>query len=949
MLHTVRNTAELVQVFASANAGDRIELLPGDYDAGRLKNRDFDDTVSITSAEPSDPATFKGALTLTDVGNVSLSGLVFAPDSTSLDIIDLVIVRDSHHVTLHSNRFEGHIPQNGEGLPPAEDIDTRNEARSLVEGQAFARGIRVTESDYISLQNNEFSLLRKGIILDRVQEVDIVGNHLHDLRSDGVNLVDAVSVTIAGNLMESFRPLHNYDNLTFADHGDFIQWWAGSGGSGIRDLTIRDNMFLQGAGSWVQGIFGRGGHADANGVPSEFSGIRIENNLIHTSHTNGIFVGDARAVEILGNTLLPAPQDLTQPVVTSGIPTIHVRTSAKLVDTGTYDFSRKGALPQDVHIEQNVVVGANPFTSYQIDPARHGALNITAKDNTLLSAGQETPTFWGDSFPGLLDGHLTDVSDLDAHTSGTGFDTSILPARLTALLSDPGRGKESIQRGTPQDDVIHADGTGRIIDADAGADRILGTDAADVLRGGKGSDHVTTGAGRDRVTFHRMDLQDGDVDIVTDLDFEAGDSLVFSGGYGSGFFDDKIDPGNSLSTFRSGDSAIIHDRADLIELAAQQRVTAWAVAQNITDLRFDLDADRTTEWTLRLHGVSGIGETHARADATMTLVRASTADTLSGGIGDDIIFSHDGSDILSGGDGNDFLDGQSGADRMYCGRGDDWYFADNAGDLVIETKANGCDRIYAATDFTLADHIEAICAISEGDWCLTGNAGGNWMTGNDGQNALVGGAGTVRLIGLDGDNWLDGGPGVDILQGGMGSDRHIIDSTGDRVFEKQDADYDRVETLVDFTLGEHIDTLSARGRSDLDLIGDQSDNWITGNSGNNLLKDNGGNDRLIGLDGDNILSGGAHGDALQGGSGEDTFVISHGGGVDLIADFELGTDVLLLSVISDTTSLRSTKTPSGVLIHFDTPGDITLLRGFTQSSLESHSVFMSETPWMLDF
>src|SRR5262249_50922241 len=43
-------------------------------------------------------------------------------------------------------------------------------------------------------------------------------------------------------------------------------------------------------------------------------------------------------------------------------------------------------------------------------------------------------------------------------------------------------------------------------------------------------------------------------------------------------------------------------------------------------------------------------------------------------------------DLLTGTSGNDSIDGKKGADTMHGGAGDDHYFVDNAGDVVVENS-----------------------------------------------------------------------------------------------------------------------------------------------------------------------------------------------------------------------------------------------------------------------
>ena len=604
MIYTVANSAELQAAFRKAGDGDRIELLGENFDGTVLRDRTFARPITITSADPGNPAVFRDSVVISGVTGINLTDLHFAPDSDALDIVDVVRIDRSSNVKLLRNTIAAHIPNGSQGLPAHEDIDSAARAKGLIEGQPFARGVRITGSSNVAVAENAFTRLRKGIVLDTVERVDIRGNRFDGLREDGINLVDASSVNIAGNLMQNFRPLHSYDNIVFADHGDFIQWWASDGGIGIRNLVIRDNALLQGSGSWVQGIFGRGGGATPDGKPAEFSGIRIENNLINTSHPNGIFVGDAEDVLIAGNTLLPAPMDLTQPVITSGIPGIHVRTSARPLPDGSYDFSRGGALPASVSVQGNLLVGTKPFQSYRISTDLHADLGISASGNTVLSAADTRSTYWGNAIQHLVERPIRDLQDIEgvARLSG-GIEISAWPANLHTMLKRP---EHAMEQASPSSATL-----GIRLDGTAGTDVISGTELSDVLRGGRGSDRITSGDGSDLIAFHRLDLEPGDLDIVIDLDFLAGDWICFSGGFGRGFFDDSVNLDNRMTTFGSGDSAVIHDLADLEELIAQDAVSALGRGADGVDLHFDLNRDTIPDWTLRLHGISGVGERHS--------------------------------------------------------------------------------------------------------------------------------------------------------------------------------------------------------------------------------------------------------------------------------------------------------------------------------------------------
>src|SRR5690606_2075530 len=95
--------------------------------------------------------------------------------------------------------------------------------------------------------------------------------------------------------------------------------------------------------------------------------------------------------------------------------------------------------------------------------------------------------------------------------------------------------------------------------------------------------------------------------------------------------------------------------------------------------------------------------------------------------------------------------------RMIGGAGDDRYYVDNVGDVVIEGVGGGTDRVRSSVSFTLSSsaEIEELLATDAGSTDainLAGNGFNNAITGNAGDNILTGGGG---------DDILNGRGGVD--------------------------------------------------------------------------------------------------------------------------------------------------------------------------------------------
>ncbi len=246
-------------------------------------------------------------------------------------------------------------------------------------------------------------------------------------------------------------------------------------------------------------------------------------------------------------------------------------------------------------------------------------------------------------------------------------------------------------------------------------------------------------------------------------------------------------------------------------------------------------------------------------------------DTLDGGAGNDFIYGRDGNDIILMGTGNDYVDGGAGFDAVS-------YNAETAGVLV--DLSGTLAHVGGALGDTLVN-VERVIG-SNLDDTLHGNADGNGLTG---------GAGADRLFGGDGNDRLDGGSGSDTTLGRAGNDTHVIDSSGDRVFETTtttgttDAGgIDRVQSSISVNLDGYagirfVENLLLTGTAHLSGTGNALGNSMTGNSGNNNLNGGAGNDTLIG------------------GAGADTFLFTTALGatnIDSLTDFDVAADTIRL-------------------------------------------------------
>ena len=126
--------------------------------------------------------------------------------------------------------------------------------------------------------------------------------------------------------------------------------------------------------------------------------------------------------------------------------------------------------------------------------------------------------------------------------------------------------------------------------------------------------------------------------------------------------------------------------------------------------------------------------------------------------------------VIIGNSGDNIIDGMENKDTMDGQGGNDTYYVDSAGDIIVEAKGNGFDRVIASVSYTLSAGVEAesLYASAESPTKkinLTGNEFAQKLFGNAAANVINGGAGK---------DWIDGGKGSDTLIGGRDADSFVF-------------------------------------------------------------------------------------------------------------------------------------------------------------------------------
>lgn len=676
---TVNTTASLVSALLKAQGGDTIQLASGVYTGFTVRNLNFAENVTITSADPDNPAVISGRTTLTGVSNVTLDNLSFYNPVPLQQYSYFVNVVNSNGVTLSNLDIKG--------TPGIVNPDT---------GQIYPghSGITVKTSSGVVIDKLDASVLYRGVVVDRVTDLRIANSELHEIRSDGIDFTNANGLTIENNHFHSFRP-----NIGLVagkgDHPDFIQYWGTAGGTGLNDIAIRGNVFRQGDGSWTQTIFGQ---SDMRGTPvGAFTNFEVSGNFIQNSHTAGISLGDVVGAQIFDNVLIPSglvdPQNTT-----SGRPTIDINSAG--YRSGGFDPAF-GTQPGNIDIHNNISAGSQRLSVPSSDLTLRA---ISATGNAQIEASQQNaPQFWADlKLPEITPGQ--DLQDW-IRTATTivlqAVDAQFgLPVALTAT-----HGRDVLAGGDGADEL-----TGL-----AGDDWLFGHAGNDVLVGGAGSDTLTGGDGADQFRFDRGDFATKALDQVLDVNFTKGDTLLLTG-FDSFRFKDTADAANPLTVQSGGAAVLIDSHADLLELAGQQGVTLTETQANtyllhIEDVGGTLDIAVSVDPNGKLAPApeSTVAKTvpapvpAPAPTPVLSLEGGADNDTLSGTSGEDLITGGAGDDVLNGRGGNDILRGGEGRDRLVGSFGSDILQGDAGGDSFTftfsELQASSVDRIL---DFDLA-------------------------------------------------------------------------------------------------------------------------------------------------------------------------------------------------------------------------------------------------------
>jgi nitrous oxidase accessory protein NosD len=144
-------------------------------------------------------------------------------------------------------------------------------------------GVSIRDSDRITVKSTEISDAVRGIVINNGTDIKIQSNKLHDLQTDGIDVVGQ-RILVEGNVITDMKPVAG-------DHPDGIQIWSANDEQ-TTDVTVRNNTVT----GMSQGIFAR----------STVLGLRkivITGNKTTIAYGNGIVLLNAQDSTATGNTV----------------------------------------------------------------------------------------------------------------------------------------------------------------------------------------------------------------------------------------------------------------------------------------------------------------------------------------------------------------------------------------------------------------------------------------------------------------------------------------------------------------------------------------------------------------------------------------------------------------------------------------------------------------------
>lgn len=269
----VSDAEGLTAALKSTTGGETILLAAGNYGDLNLSEwnhlgRDYGN-VTICSEDPENPAVFSG-LYIGNTKNLAIDNVIYDYQFSEGDTTRTkpFQIASSENISLTNSLFDGDVAS---GVSEVDD------------GYPIAFGLNVVSSAGVTISGNEFQNWYRAAVFGGSDDLTVVGNDVHDIRSDGFDFVAIQGALIEGNYFHDFTA-----SYSSGDHRDMIQFWTTNTNRPSTDIIITGNILDSGADSASQSIFMRNEVVDRGQYGEEmyYQNITITNNTIYNNHLN---------------------------------------------------------------------------------------------------------------------------------------------------------------------------------------------------------------------------------------------------------------------------------------------------------------------------------------------------------------------------------------------------------------------------------------------------------------------------------------------------------------------------------------------------------------------------------------------------------------------------------------------------------------------------------------
>jgi trimeric autotransporter adhesin len=368
--------------------------------------------------------------------------------------------------------------------------------------------------------------------------------------------------------------------------------------------------------------------------------------------------------------------------------------------------------------------------------------------DTRIIGGFDNDTLNGTPLVDLLDGNF----GADIMRGGGGNDTYIVDDGSDAVFENVGDGTDTVRSFVHF--VLPANVENLILEVGSGDLQGYGNGLPNTITGNEGSNLLDGRGGPDVLIG-----QDGNDLYVVD---DAGDVVIETSASGG---NDVVFASAHFALSANVETLILEGTANLQGYGNDLANTLYGnVGNNLLDgrgaadgMRGDAGNDTYFVDDAGDQAIENAGEGNDAVFSTAHFALSANVETLVlQGIADLQGYGNTFANLLYGNGGHNLLDGRGGPDIMLGGFGNDTYFVDNIGEMIVENLNEGTDAVFATVDHILAANVETL--VLQGSVNLSGTG-----------NAIVN-----NIYGNSGDNTLNGGGAGDLLTGNAGNDTFVF-------------------------------------------------------------------------------------------------------------------------------------------------------------------------------